>query len=279
MIKIITTTSECESYLLDKTNIGLVPTMGNLHEGHLSLLHESLKNHETNIITIFVNPTQFAEGEDFDQYPRTLDDDIKKIESLSFNKKEIIVFAPKDPSEIYPSKPIILKASGPTQTMEGALRPDHFDGVVTVVKRLFDITHPASAYFGKKDYQQLKVIESLVREHNLPIEIKGLAIKREASGLALSSRNGYLSTEEKKLALKLYKSLNHIKEAILARTSYSDVQNQIKELLSQGRFNYLEVCHQKDLSPATEFIGDLVVLGNMKIGQIKILDNLEVSIK
>ncbi len=278
MIQLFTSTLECKEYLKDKSDIGLVPTMGNLHDGHLSLLRTSIKNHKINIITIFVNPTQFAQGEDFNEYPRTLEEDISKIKMLDNVETKIVIFAPASPSEIYPHELSLLKATGPTQSMEGALRPDHFDGVVTVVKRLFDITNPKTAYFGKKDYQQYKVIESMVKTQSLPVRIVGLPTLRDENGLALSSRNNYLSKKEKLDALYLYKSLVQIKNAILARSSYMDVQNQIKELLTDNRFNYIEVCKQDDLSQVDELKGEIVILGNMKIGEIKILDNIEVSI-
>lgn len=278
MIEVICSTKLLEDKLKPFNSIGFVPTMGNLHDGHLSLILKSLQENDTTVVSIYVNPTQFAAGEDFETYPRTLEQDIQKIKPLG-KSHSIFIFAPESEKEIYPNGKDLINAHGPIDTLEGFLRPGHFDGVATVVKRLFGIVRPQKAYFGKKDYQQLKVIEALVKNENLPIQIIGMPIKRDSDGLALSSRNQYLSFSQREQALMLPKALHKLKKLILAKKSMNDVERLKKELIALGNFNYLEICNQDDLSPAKSLDNNLVILGNLQMGKTKLLDNLEVESK
>jgi pantoate--beta-alanine ligase len=196
--------------LKDNSSVGFVPTMGALHEGHLSLLKQSLANNSITVISIFVNPTQFNNPEDLLKYPRTLDDDVKKIKTVS---DAIIVYAPTV-EDIYEgnttSQP--YNFDGLEHQMEGKFRPGHFDGVGTVVKRLFDIVQPTNAYFGEKDFQQLQIVKKLVEKEKLPVHIIGCPIHRESNGLAMSSRNTRLTDEQRKEASLIFKTLQTAKQ-------------------------------------------------------------------
>ncbi len=193
----------------DNTSIGFVPTMGALHQGHLSLLKKSIENNVTTVISIFVNPTQFNNVEDLEKYPRTLEDDIEKIKTVS---DKILIYAPTV-DDIYEGNPKSqhYNFDGLENQMEGKFRPGHFDGVGTIVKRLFEIVKPTHAYFGEKDFQQLQIVKKLVEKEKLPVTIVGCPIFREASGLAMSSRNERLSEEEKEKATIIFKILNDAK--------------------------------------------------------------------
>ena len=189
--------------------VGFVPTMGALHQGHLSLLHASISANSITVISIFVNPTQFNNPDDLAQYPRTLEADIEKIASVS---RDIIVFAP-DVSDIYPGNTTAAEFDfdGLEHQMEGKFRPGHFDGVGTIVKRLFEIVKPANAYFGEKDFQQLQIIRKMVSKLNMPVNVIGCPIFREANGLAMSSRNERLTASQKDAAAIIYSTLTAAK--------------------------------------------------------------------
>ena len=277
MIKVFNKTLDLQNFLNKKNNIGFVPTMGNLHLGHLSLLSESLKYCKTNVISIFINPTQFSEGEDFNKYPRTLKADIDKIKSLDSPEHEIIIYAPDSEIEIYPKGKKVIDSVGPCHILEGAIRPGHFDGMATVVKRLFEIVPAHKAFFGKKDYQQLVIIKELVKKYNFDTEIIGLPIIREESGLAMSSRNGYLSQEERVEALKLRQALLSLKAEIELKKPIVDIQNTIKTILADKRFNYLELCHQESLETVEQYSNKMILLGNFQLKTTKILDNIEIQ--
>lgn len=189
----------------DNKTIGLVPTMGALHEGHLSLVEKALANNDVVIVSIFVNPTQFNNQNDLLKYPRTLDRDLQLLETLSNN---ILVFAP-DIEDIYSDNVNASKFDfdGLENEMEGEFREGHFDGVGTIVKQLLDIVKPKNAYFGEKDFQQLQIIKRLVKKHSIPVNIIGCEIHRESSGLAMSSRNVRLKPNYKKAAPFIYETL------------------------------------------------------------------------
>ena len=198
-----------ESISDSKTTIGFVPTMGALHQGHLSLLAESLKNNTFSVVSIFVNPTQFNNPDDLAKYPRTLAIDVEKIKSLS---DKIIVFAPQV-TDLYKNGTISqhFDFDGLEHQMEGKFRAGHFDGVGTIVKRLFEIVKPSKAYFGEKDFQQLQIVKKMVEKYQLPVTIIGCAIFRELNGLAMSSRNERLSAVERQEAGILYQILQEAK--------------------------------------------------------------------
>lgn len=278
MTELVTTRSDFDTVRTALSGqIGLVPTMGNLHQGHLSLLERSTSENDHSIVTIFVNPTQFGEGEDFESYPRTLETDIECIKRVN---DKAIVFAPMTPKEIYNQKVVSDISAGEIGNMlEGNLRPGHFDGVLSVVSRLFDVTQPSKAYFGKKDYQQLKIISNFTQSNFPNIEIIGMPIIREESGLAMSSRNNYLSKDEKDGALKLYQALSYVEKTLLEEKDLKKAQAIIQDLMTEDdRFNYLSIRTQHDLTPPMKVKDKLVILGNYQMGNTRLLDNIEVDL-
>ena len=277
MITLIKKAKELSSLILNKKNIGFVPTMGNLHRGHLKLVERAVEENETCVISIFINPTQFGENEDFDQYPRTLECDVDLIQKHLPEAKEIIIFAPDSENEIYPQPRTLIKAPGPGHLLEGSLRPGHFDGMATVVKLLFELIKPARAYFGKKDYQQLIIVKHLIRDLNLAIELVGVDIVRDDHGLALSSRNGYLSTEQYKRALVLPKTLQEIQAAWKEKKDIKQGKEYIEEVKSKDKnFNYLALVNKKSLNEPSGDV-DLILLGNYDLDGVKLIDNLELE--
>lgn len=229
--------------------IGFVPTMGALHRGHLSLMEESLANNDLTVVSIFVNPTQFNNPDDLKKYPRTLESDIEKIENLN---KEIIVYAPAV-EDLYDGNPQSesYDFDGLENQMEGKFRPGHFDGVGTVVKKLFETVKPINAYFGEKDFQQLQIIKKLVAKQKLNINVVGCPIFRESNQLAMSSRNALLSDAEKDKASIIYKTL--IVSKILFKTESADfirkkIENDFKKN-SDFKLDYFEIADEKTLLP------------------------------
>lgn len=270
---------------LKDCKLGFVPTMGNLHQGHISLLRRSLEENELSLVSIFVNPTQFAPGEDFEKYPRTLEQDLEKIKEAIelFNKdqglkRSVIVFSPASNKEVYPEEQVThLSAGKMGRMLEGAVRPEHFDGVVTVVNRLFEMFKPDRAYFGKKDFQQYAIIKQMVQERNLEVELESLPIKREASGLALSSRNSFLSETEKEKGLNLYRSLREIKNILLKTKSLEQAQEKIDSFTKTDKnFNYLVMRDASSLEEPRDLLNPIVILGNYQVGGVRLIDNMEV---
>ena len=283
MIKVFSTRHDFEKYKASKQHdsIGIVPTMGNLHEGHLSLLKQSIAENLITVITIFVNPKQFGPSEDFDKYPRTLDDDLAKISNLALHslsiddKKEIIVFAPLRNDEIYPEGfSTIISVKQVTQKLEGKFRPDHFDGVTTVVYRLFKIIGAKNAYFGQKDYQQCVVVNKMIHDLDLSINMNILPIVRNSNGLALSSRNQFLSSQERELALHLPKTLKQIEMLIKNNADFSSL---IKSELTNDKWDYLEVLDSKNLNVPNNDTKEVVVIGAYRLGTTRLLDNILVQ--
>ena len=209
------------SQFIDST-IGFVPTMGALHDGHLALMERSIRENEHTVVSIFVNPTQFNNPEDLAKYPRTLEEDVRKITALN---PEVIVYAPSV-DDIYDGKPISqsFDFDGLENQMEGKFRPGHFDGVGTIVKRLFEIVTPTHAYFGEKDFQQLQIVKKLVAKYSLPVSIVGCPIYREANQLAMSSRNERLSADERNQASIIYQTLLQAKILFQNETIASAIQ-------------------------------------------------------
>ncbi|MFL5785675.1 MAG: pantoate--beta-alanine ligase [Bacteriovoracaceae bacterium] len=267
----------------EKNSVGFVPTMGNLHEGHLSLLREALKYDQVVYFSIFVNPKQFGPSEDFNRYPRTLEDDLRLIEKVAkeFPSAKVVVYAPVDPAEVYPAgydqKIDVPDLSG---VLEGALRPGHFEGVATVVYRLFEIVRPREAYFGLKDYQQFLVIKKMVKDLQLSIKITGMPIIRDHDGLALSSRNQYLNTEERQEALILSRTLNKIKEIVGEKSSnLSEAKKFIADVLKDKRWNYLELRDGETLSTDISHSKILTLLAVFQLRTTRLLDNLQMELK
>ena len=234
-------------FLQDKKKIGFVPTMGALHEGHLSLMNKSLKNNDYTVVSIFVNPTQFNNPEDLKKYPRTLDNDLAKIKSLS---SKIIVYAPSV-EDIYEGKTASKSFDYDDLEfqMEGKHRPGHFDGVGTIVKKLFEIVNPTHAYFGEKDFQQLAIIRKLVQKNKMNINIVGCAIFREANKLAMSSRNERLSADERAKAAIIYKTLAQAKILFATKAANEVTKWVIKTFKNQSIFEleYFEIADEQTL--------------------------------
>jgi pantoate--beta-alanine ligase len=234
-------------FLQENKTIGFIPTMGALHEGHLSLMRKSLKNNDYTVVSIFVNPTQFNNSDDLEKYPRTLEVDAKKIKSLN---PEIIIYAPSV-DDIYEGKTVSksFDYDGLEFEMEGKHRPGHFDGVGTIVKKLFEIVNPTNAYFGEKDFQQLAIVRKLVKKNNLPVNIIGCEIFREANKLAMSSRNERLSADERTKASIIYKTLVEAKRLFGTKSANDVTKWVIKTFKKQSVFEleYFEIADEETL--------------------------------
>ena len=259
------------------TTIGLVPTMGALHEGHLSLVKQSLAETAETIVTIFVNPSQFAAGEDLDQYPRTLDADLEKLAAVGVKH----VFVPDD-ALMYPSGySTSIVPPKVAAVLEGEFRPTHFSGVATVVLKLFNMTRADVAFFGQKDYQQVCVIQAMVEDFNAPIEVRVCPIVREADGLALSSRNRYLDAEQRKTALVLHKTLNHVKDLIAGgQNDGFEIVTEMRQMLIDGGvdgIDYAVVADPKTLETADFIDGKVVALIAAHVGKTRLIDNLVIG--
>ena len=232
-----------------ETSIGLVPTMGALHQGHLSLLKESIKNNDITVISIFVNPTQFNNSEDLLNYPRTQENDIEKIKTVSEN---IILYSPTV-EDVYEGKTVSqhFDFDGLENQMEGKFRPGHFDGVGTVVKRLFEIVKPTNAYFGEKDFQQLQIIKKMVSKLNIPVNIVGCPILRESNGLAMSSRNERLSEKDKQFASIIYKTILEAKKQFKTKSALAISQWVSKQLNAtpDAQLEYFQIADEATLLP------------------------------
>ncbi|OTG94172.1 pantoate--beta-alanine ligase [Acinetobacter sp. ANC 3832] len=255
--------------------IGFVPTMGNLHEGHLNLVREARQLCDVVVVSIFVNPIQFGPNEDFDNYPRTLEHDSNLLAEVGCD----IVFAPSV-EQMYGKHPRLTNISVGeiTNDLCGLQRPGHFDGVAVVVAKLFNIVQPNYAFFGQKDYQQLAVIKQLVRDLNMPIEVIGVPITRAEDGLALSSRNGYLSVENRQIAPMIYKSLKIAEQHLHEGQSLSETLTQIRADLSRTGFevDYVEA-RTPMLQKVDQFNQDVVLFVAAKLGKTRLIDNLQVK--
>ncbi|MDD2741344.1 MAG: pantoate--beta-alanine ligase [Rhodocyclaceae bacterium] len=252
-----------------------VPTMGNLHAGHISLMEQARAHGDTVVASIFVNRLQFGPNEDFDKYPRTFADDCAKLEAAGVD----VLFAPTE-TDLYPEpQEYTVEPPAIQNILDGEFRPGHFRGVATVVLKLFNIVQPQAAVFGKKDYQQLMVIRNMTRQLALPIDIVGGETVRAEDGLALSSRNGYLSTEERAEAPRLYRELNKIRDAI--RSGETDTVNlenaAISALTAAGwKTDYVAVRQQSNLAPPNTANAPLVVLAASRLGATRLIDNIEI---
>lgn len=279
MVTLIDNTDQLQKLrTLETKSVGFVPTMGNLHAGHISLLKQALLDHPVVYLSIFVNPKQFGPKEDFERYPRTLQTDIALINKAAedFPNSEVIIYAPKSAEEVFPAGfKQTISVQGLSNVLEGALRPGHFDGMATVVWRLFDIVKPSTAYFGLKDFQQYHVVKQMVNDLKMPIKIQGMPIIREESGLALSSRNQYLSPDQKKTSLILFKTLTEIKKLLLAGIN---PQDYIREALKDPNWNYLEIRDTETFSENINHSNNLTILAVYQMGTTRLLDNLQVEV-
>ena len=275
-MQIISSITELRARIGCERGIAFVPTMGNLHEGHLNLMRLAREHGDCVVASIFVNPLQFGPGEDFDRYPRTLDADCAKLQDLVD-----VVFAPSV-NEMYPAQQTVFIDPPPIASeLCGASRPGHFRGMATVVLKLLNIVQPQVALFGKKDYQQLHIIRQMVEQLNLPIRIVGGETVRAADGLALSSRNQYLSAAERSEAIFLYQTLQGMRQAMLqGARDIERLQKQAVEVLTARgwRVEYVAVRNQSDLQPAGPKHSDLVILAAARLGNTRLLDNVEVCL-
>tara|TARA_B100000482_G_scaffold190103_1_gene172722 strand:+ start:438 stop:1265 length:828 start_codon:yes stop_codon:yes gene_type:complete len=253
-------------------HISLVPTMGNLHEGHLKLVNQASEISDFVCVSIFVNPLQFGPKEDYSTYPRTLDEDISKLENTNCS----LLFLPE-------SKDLLLNIreckADPyfSSILCGKTRANHFDGVVTIVNRLFELFKPKSTYFGEKDYQQLMIIKEFVTRHDLNIKIEGIPTEREESGLAKSSRNKYLSHDEKAKATLIYRSLCKVRQSILDLSSLDQALDEAIELLEENSFkvDYFEARSRVSLKSSND-LEDIILFCAATINNVRLIDNLKV---
>ncbi len=279
-MKIVSSVAELRDQLRGQLRTAFVPTMGNLHEGHLSLMRLARKHGDPVVASIFINRLQFGPNEDFDTYPRTFSADVEKLEKEGV----YVLFAPTE-KDLYP-EPQEFRVKPPEHIgdiLEGEFRPGFFNGVTTVVLKLFSCVQPKVAVFGKKDYQQLMIIRNMARQFALPTDIVAAETYRADDGLALSSRNGYLSTEERKEAPTLYQQLNDVAQAVRdGHISLSQLEMQAQEKLSARGWlpDYIAIRKQSDLQKPTaedlEQKEPLVVLAAAKLGNTRLIDNLEI---
>lgn len=264
--------------LQQNETLAFVPTMGNLHDGHLSLVREAKSRAKRVIVSIFVNRLQFGAGEDFGSYPRTFDEDCRKLREAGVDA----VFCP-DERELYPdgAQQVFVEPPAVQNELCGAYRPGHFRGVTTVVCKLFNIVQPNIACFGQKDYQQLHIIRTMVHDLNIPVEIVGVAIGRAEDGLALSSRNGYLNASERTEAPNLFRQLQSVSKALLAGDrNYIVLMGKAREALQEKgwQVDYIELRDAETLVPVDDTTRRMVILAAARIGSTRLIDNLEVTL-
>ena len=274
---IVHTVAELRSRLKRESAVAFVPTMGNLHAGHISLTRiarERVGQTGCVVLSIFVNRLQFGPNEDFDKYPRTFVDDTARCEANGVD----VIFAPNE-SQMYPMVQTYMVEPPEIQhILDGALRPGHFRGVATVVLKLFNMVQPQYAVFGKKDYQQCRVLSNMVGEFNLPIAMVLADTVRADDGLALSSRNGYLSAAERTEAPQLHQQLSKIKRALLdGERDFALLERSARNVLSKRSWqpDYVSICRQQDLLTPQPGDRALVILAAARLGKTRLIDNLE----
>jgi len=282
-MKVIEDKHELQEELADwrhaREHVAIVPTMGNLHPGHVSLVNVAKAHAERVVVTVFVNPTQFGEGEDFETYPRTFDKDTRRLKTVAAD----VLFAPSVET-VYPfgiESATAVTVPGLTENFCGSFRPGHFDGVTTVVARLFALVQPDVAVFGQKDYQQQLVIRRMIEDLNLPVTIYTAATIREDDGLAMSSRNAYLSDDERAKAPALYKVLAEIESRLRDGVGNFDaLERQARIELERAGFlpEYVAVRRATDLGPPGEGCRELVVLAAASLGKTRLIDNILVTL-
>ena len=269
--------STISSWKRQGLSVALVPTMGNLHAGHLKLVNIAQQKVDKVVVSIFVNPTQFGINEDFASYPRTEQEDQLKLATENAD----LLFLPAI-TDIYNANTLTtVNVSGLSDIYCGASRPGHFSGVATIVCKLFNLVQPDIAVFGLKDFQQFTVIQSMVSDLNIPIELIGVDTQRESDGLAMSSRNNFLTDPERLLAPQLYQTLCIARAAILAdQKSYLDIEQQALQSLKNIGFapDYFTICCSHNLTPATQQDKDIVILAAAKLGTTRLIDNIYFSV-
>ena len=277
-MKIITGISNMQSFAdslrSQGRTIGFVPTMGFLHDGHVSLMDRARQSCDIVVVSIFVNPTQFGPREDFSRYPRDEEGDRKKCEAAGVD----VLFMPAV-AEMYPEKPsVFVVVEGISDVLEGAIRPGHFRGVATVVAKLFSVVKPHKAFFGQKDYQQCAVIKGMVKGLNLDVEIVVMPIVREKDGLAMSSRNSYLNVDERRKAAVIYRALFAAKQLAAAGVREPEkLRNKIQAILAEEKgisIDYIEIVDPESLAPVNAVTENMVLLVAVHIGSTRLIDNL-----
>lgn len=258
--------------------VAFVPTMGNLHDGHISLVTEAHKHADKVVASIFVNPMQFGANEDIDSYPRTMADDQQKLASANTD----LLFTPTS-EIIYPKgldKQSYVEVPNVSEGYCGESRPGHFRGVATVVCKLFNLVQPDVACFGLKDYQQVQVIQTMVEDLSMPINIVPVETMRETSGLALSSRNGYLTEEELKVAPALSQNIQWLAEQIKQDNDFIGLAKKAASYIDNAglKTDYIHICHARTLQPASEDDHELVILAAAHCGKARLIDNLQVTL-
>lgn len=260
-------------------SIAFVPTMGNLHEGHLDLVHKAHNLCDVVIVSIFVNPLQFGAGEDLDTYPRTLAADKEKL----FAQGVDILYTP-NVEEIYPEGmkgQTLVRVPGLSETLCGSSRPGHFDGVTTVVSKLFNIVQPDVAVFGEKDFQQLSIIQKMVRDLCMPVKIVGTTTARDEDGLAKSSRNGFLSAEQRQIAPVIHQTLVTCREAIACGfDNFLQLESHARMKLLQAGFepDYFAIRDARTLRAVTEDTEEIAILAAARLGQTRLIDNVHITL-
>lgn len=277
-MQIIHTVRELRAWRKNAGTVAFVPTMGNLHEGHLALVREAKKRADNVVVSIFINRLQFGQGEDFDKYPRTLQQDADKLEAEGV----AVIFAP-DEKELYPNVEQRYNVEPPHLQNElcGKFRPGHFRGVATVVSKLFNIVAPDVACFGKKDYQQLAVIKGLTEDLNFDVEIVPVDTGRAEDGLALSSRNQYLSAAERAEAPRLYRELKAVAESLAqGGLDYAGLEKRAAQSLTEHGWtvDYVEIRHADTLEVARTGDRRLVILAAARLGATRLIDNVEIKL-
>lgn len=274
-MQILARIDDLRAALKGRTGVVFVPTMGNLHAGHISLMEQARAYGDTVVASIFVNRLQFGPNDDFDKYPRTFEDDCTKLKAAGVD----FLFAPTE-TDLYP-EPQEYQVEPPAiqNVLDGEFRPGHFRGVATVVLKLFNIVQPQAAVFGKKDYQQLMVIRNMTRQLALPINIVGGETVRADDGLALSSRNGYLNPQERAEAPRLNRELHKIRAALKqGETDFEKLEKSAVESLADAgwKTDYVAVRQQSNLSTPTSANAPLVVLAASRLGTTRLIDNIEI---
>ena len=275
---IIHTQNELVETLKKLNNIAFVPTMGNLHEGHLKLVEEALKKTKHVVVSIFINPLQFDSKDDFRNYPRTLDKDLLMLQKLGVP----FVFVPPKENIIDSLQTIEIHLPSIANDLCGRFRPGHFNGVATIICKLFNLIQPEFAFFGRKDFQQLFLIKELVKQLNYPIHIIAIDTVRDKDGLAMSSRNNLLSKEDRKKAPQLFKLLNVMKDKVLQKKlSFKEIEDDADRLLNASGWivDYLTIRSAESLKFAVHDEKQIVILGAATLGSVRLIDNIEFCIQ
>jgi pantoate--beta-alanine ligase len=280
-MQIITAISEMQSHAdalrRQGRTVGLVPTMGFLHEGHLSLIRRARRDCDVVVVSIFVNPTQFGPGEDLDRYPRDAEGDKRKCEAAGVN----VLFMPKA-SGMYPDTPsVFVVVEGISDILEGAARPGHFRGVATVVSKLFHLVKPHKAFFGQKDYQQAAVVRRMVKGLNMDVDVVVLPTVREPDGLAMSSRNSYLSADERQKAAVIHRALSAAEQMAKAGGKEPEkLRNKMLAVLSEVpgiEIDYVEIADPETLMPLASAKDSMALLVAVRLGRTRLIDNLVIQ--